>query len=150
MTTTSVGALTNINQAERALSSAYRYAQVPTRAKAASSEATKDLAEWMAPHDCTLRVCYFVPTAAVSGANTNTTHLNVLNRVLTGTSAGELSSLELTSGNDLVMGLKTDLNSGTAYSQDLPAGTILALQGEVVNTGLAVPEGTWIIGYDGA
>jgi hypothetical protein len=123
------------------------YAQIFTRAKAAGSEGTKYLANWMAPHDCRLVESYFIPLAAVSGAATNATHLNV---VWIGVAAGstELSTLELLSGINLTANAKNALNGLTGYTRDLVAGDVLALQGELLGTGLAVPEGTWVVVYD--
>ncbi len=73
-----------------------------------------------------------VPGAAVTGANSNTKHVNVLDN------ATELTTLELTLGTDL-----TSLTERAIYSPTTPrtldAGDVLSVQVEQVGTGQALP-----------
>jgi len=149
MAVTVVGALegVQINNFEASVPGLH-YAQVQTRAKAAGSEATKYLANWVAPCDCRLVESYFMPLAAVSGAATNSTHLNIVDVGLAGVGVVELSTLELLNTINLTANAKNALNGVTGYATDLSAGDVLALQGELLGTGLLVPEGTWVIVYD--
>jgi len=146
MAVTVKGALTDVSAFDRSTPGT-RYVTVQTQAKAAGSEATKDLAYWIVPHDCRLTCGYFTPYADVSGADTNSTNLNIVNRGLDGAGTTEISSLELTSGNDLTAAAKNQLATG--LTTDLSAGQVIALEGELVGTGLAVGEGYVTFGYDG-
>ena len=145
MAVTVLGAITNINSAHRGLGVGYLYEAVPTVAHAAAT-ATEYIGQWVAPHDCRLRAVYFLPLAAVTGANTNTTHLNVIN---VGVAAGttELANLDLTSTNNLTGRAKNVITQ--ALTTDLSAGDVIALEAEKVGTGLDVPAGVMFIAYDG-
>ena len=86
----------------------YKYLMVSTIAHAAAT-ATEVIGCIPIPFACTLRGAWFISNAAVSGANTDTTHLNVINEGTAGTGTTELANLDLTSGNDLVAGAKADV-----------------------------------------
>lgn len=70
--------------------------------------------------------------AAITGADTNTKHLNVLS----GTT--ELSTLELTNGTDVAARTKTDLYA-PATPLTLAAGETLSVQYEKIGNGIALP-----------
>lgn len=123
-----------------------RAAQVTTIAHAAAT-ATEYIAAWTIPHGGRLRGVLFTPLAAVTGANTNTTHLNVINCGADGTGTDELGNLDLVSGTDLAATTPNTIASGLTTA--LADGVTIALQAEKVGTGLLVPAGTAVFLYDG-
>lgn len=113
----------------------------------AAATVTEVIAAWAAPYACRIKAVGFIPAAAVTGANTNTTHLNVINKGAAGSGTTEIGNYDLTSGNNLaatdVYWIATGLT--TAMAED----DVLALTAEKVGTGLDVPAGTFVIVYDG-
>ena len=92
-----------------------------------------------APEGVEISAVRLIPAAGVTGANTNTTHLNLQNRGIAGISTTELAAYDLTLGNDLI--------TNDAYELYAPASrlllvtdSVLALQLEKVGTGLLVPN----------
>lgn len=120
-------------------------AQVPSIAHAAAT-ATEYIASLIIPIDARIRAIYFIANAAVSGANTNTTHLNAQNGGVAGTGTTEIANIDLTSGNDLVSGAKSLMTESLTTA--VSAGTVVRLQAEKVGTGLDVPAGTFCVLYD--
>lgn len=119
------------------------YVSVP---QIASGAATNYVAAWAAPFDCKVTKIQFMCTDAVTGANTNTVHLNVDNA-----SGTEVANLDLDSGTNLTAGVPSDFTiSGTTIS--VSSGSSLRLEAEKVGTGLgsAIDYGVWIIHYQGA
>ena len=105
----------------------------------ATADASKEVPIFLAEFACKIVKVSLVPQAAVSGADTNTRHLNLINKAAGGAGATELTNYDLTSGNDLaVMDEYVLYNPSTPL--DLPANTVLALEGEKIGTGLATPE----------
>lgn len=119
--------------------------QVKTIAHAAAT-ATEYIGSLVIPIDARIRALYFIADAAVSGANTNTTHLNAQNGGVAGTGTTEIANIDLTSGNDLVSGAKSIMSESLTTA--VSAGTVLRLQAEKVGTGLDVPSGTFVAVYD--
>lgn len=112
----------------------------------ASSAATNYIAVWTAPFKCTVTGLKFVCTDAVTGADTNTVHLNV-----DGPSAAtEVGNIDLTDGIDLVAGVASALTMAANVS--MTEDQSLRLEAEEVGTGLgaAIAEGALIIEYQGA
>lgn len=120
-------------------------AAVQTIAHAAAT-ATEYIGSLVIPIDGRIRGAYFIANAAVSGANTNTTHLNLQNGGVAGTGTTEIANIDLTSGNDLASGVKSIMSE--ALTTAVSAGTVLRLQAEKVGTGLDVPSGTLVVLYD--
>lgn len=104
----------------------------------AAATATEDFPVFYAPFACRVTAVRIVPGAAVTGANTNTTHLNLINRAADGAGTTEIANRDLTSGNDL-----TAFDNYNLYAPATPlavvAGGVLSLQYEKVGTGLLVP-----------
>lgn len=72
------------------------------------------------------------PGAGVTGANSNTKHINVLDN------STELTSLELVLGTDLTTLTDRELYAPTS-PRTLDAGDVLSVQVEQVGSGLAIP-----------
>ncbi|MFQ5638222.1 MAG: hypothetical protein ACE5IR_09550 [bacterium] len=111
----------------------------------ASSAATNYIAVLTVPFACTVTGIDFVCTDAVTGANTNTVHLNVDN------SAGtEIANIDLVSGTDLTAGTASALTlTSTSANLDLAAGATLRLEAEEIGTGLgaAIAEGVLVVKF---
>ena len=103
----------------------------------AAADATADFVVFEAPVNCKVEKVKVIPGAAVTGADTNTRHLNLINRGANGAGTTEIANYDLTSGNDAgVAGL-------VLYAPPSPLavvqGTQLALQVEKVGNGIALP-----------
>ena len=120
------------------------YVYLPTHLAATSTE---KMSLFVAPYDCRLKAVHFAPNAAVTGANTNTTHLNIIDAGAAGAGTTELGALDLTSGNDLVAHTDNAVVSG--LTTDLTLGDAIVVEFEKVGTGLLVPPGIWMIEFDG-
>lgn len=94
--------------------------------------------------DATIHSVSWVPQTGVTGANTNTFHLNVRNLGsdgLTGTET-ELGNYDFTSGNDATALVELDLvSTDTAVVE----GDVVTVQRELVGSGLATPEGAFVV-----
>lgn len=107
----------------------------------ASSAATDYIAVLVVPFACTVTAIGFVCTDAVTGADTNTVHLNADN------SAGtEIGNLDLVMGTDLTAGTVSTLTlTTTTANLNLAANATIRLEAEEVGTGLgsAIAVGTF-------
>ena len=113
----------------------------------AAATATEDTAIFYAPFACKVTAVRLVPGAAVTGANTNTTHLNLINRGADGSGTTELANYDLTSGNDLTAYDNKNLYT-PASGLAVVAGGVLTLQEEKVGTGLLVPSLLAIVEFE--
>lgn len=95
---------------------------------------------FVAPFRCKIPVdgVNFVPQAAVTGDNSNTKNLNVVNKGAAGAGTTEVGHKDLTTGVDLVAFDKTAITLTAATV--LEAGDVLALQVEKVGTGVLLPN----------
>lgn len=105
----------------------------------AAATATESYPIFSAPFDCVVTAVKINPITAVSGANTNTTHLNI------DSASAEIANLDLTSGNDLTA--NTDNTIGSSLTTSLTEGANLELEFEKVGTGLAIPAALVVVEY---
>ena len=112
----------------------------------AAATATEIIPIFEAPASVKIEKVIFRPGAAVTGQDTNTTHLNVINMGTAGTGTTELGNYDLTSGNDLAVGERKELYA-PATSLEVAAQTLIGLQLEKVGTGLDVPDGIVIVEF---
>lgn len=117
--------------------------QVPARTHAAAT-ATEKLCLFIPEKAVRITAMYHVPDVAITGADTNTTHLNILDGGTDGTGTTEKANIDYVSGTDATA-LTTNDFSITAFNLD--AGDSLILQYGKVGTGLLIPEGWIIIEY---
>lgn len=108
----------------------------------AAATATQVNMIWIAPDNVKVLGVAVAAGAAVTGDNTNTKNLNLIDA---GTGAGttEVGNLDLATGTDLAAKtpraiVDADAGTGTAFTLD--AGDGLALQIEKVGTGVALPD----------
>jgi hypothetical protein len=114
----------------------------------AAATATEKLPVFEAPFDCYLRRVAFAPQAAVTGQDTNTTHINVLDGGAAGSGTTELATKELVNGTDLAALDYQDIFALTDTKVELSAGDIVLLQEEKVGTGLAVGQGFVLVSVE--
>lgn len=84
----------------------------------------------------------------VTGVDSNTTHLNLINAGTDGTGTTELANYDLTDGNDLTGDDAYELYAPTT-KLSMSAGGVLKLQHEKVGNGLLVPALLVVIRYTG-
>jgi hypothetical protein len=122
-------------------------ATAPIRAHAAAT-ATELVGIFRAPFACKIISVEILWDAAITGADTNTTHVNLHNRGTAGTGTTELGNIDYVSGTDAAAFVAEDLYS-PATPLEVAEGVILAIQLEKVASGLALPNGTAIVTYQG-
>jgi hypothetical protein len=84
----------------------------------------------------------YSPVAALSGANTNSRTLNLINKGQTGVASTSVASLALVSGTNLVAFDEIAVTlSGTANNLVVAAGDVLHFQSLHVGTGITDPGG---------
>ena len=102
----------------------------------AAADASTTYVIFEAPVNCKIEKVRVVPGAAVTGQDTNTKNLNLIDRGTNGAGATELANYDLTSGNDIgVAGY--DLYS-PASALSVSTGNQLGLQVEQVGAGMAL------------
>lgn len=112
---------------------------VPGQATA-GTDSTIILSE--APYAATVTGVTYSPDAAITGANTNTRRVALINRGAAGAGTTVVAELQFDSGVNGVAGdEKTITLSATAANLVLVAGDILAWFSDAVGTGLADPGG---------
>jgi hypothetical protein len=112
---------------------------VPAVATAGSSQST-NLAD--APYDGTVSYVGYVPAAGVTGANTNTRQVQLVNRGQAGSGTTVVATLSFVSGTNGVANDEVTVPlSGTAGATTIAAGDVLQWQSNAVGTGQADPGG---------
>jgi len=105
----------------------------------------KEVALFRAPFRCVVTAVEFIPSAAITGANTNYFTLNVRNRT-TGAGTAIPAALAFVSGVDGVASTpKTITVSATAADLALAEGDVVTCEKAVTASGLACPDGTVIV-----
>lgn len=95
-----------------------------------------------APFDCTVTAVQYVPESAITGADTNSRTVSLVNKGQAGSGTTTVASLALTNGvNASANDDKTITLSGTAANLDLAAGDTLQWRSIHVGTGIADPGG---------
>ncbi len=112
-----------------------------------AATATEKFPIFEAPVGAKIKKVIFRPSAAVTGANTNTTHVNVINMGTAGTGTAELANYDLTSGNDLAVGERKELYA-PATPLSVSQNNLIGLEFEKVGTGLLVPAGIAIVEWE--
>ena len=88
----------------------------------------------------------YLPSAGLSGANTNSRTLSLINKGDAGAGTTSIASLDLVSGTDLTaFDEKTITLAGTATDRDVVAGDVLQWQSLHVLTGIVDPGGTVVV-----
>lgn len=109
----------------------------------AAGDATEEWPLVAFDKDATIHSVSWVPQTAVTGANTNTFHLNVRNLGSDGSATNtEIGNVDFVSGTDASALQETGIvTSDTAVVE----GDVVSVQRELVGTGLATPEGAFVV-----
>lgn len=99
-----------------------------------------------APFAGTVTSVAYVPTADITGADTNSRTLAATNKGSDGTGTTQIASLALTNGNDMSDYDENAVTlSGTAANLSVDEGDVIAFTSTHVGTGLADPGGLVIV-----
>ena len=107
-----------------------------TYAQVVDNEATVRRPIFVAPFNCELGEVALFNSTAVTGANTNTVHYNLVNGGAEGAGTTELATRDLVSGTDLSVGKTVLLDATSSGEVFLTAGDIVELETEEVGNGL--------------
>ncbi|MEW2415294.1 hypothetical protein AB0953_16485 [Streptomyces sp. NPDC046866] len=95
-----------------------------------------------APFDCTVTSVVYIPESAITGADTNSRTVSLVNKGQAGSGTTTVASLALTNGvNAAANDDKAITLSGTAANLVLAAGDTLQWRSIHVGTGIADPGG---------
>lgn len=101
-----------------------------------------DTVLFQAPFDCTVLLVEYVPEAAITGADTNSRTLSVVNKGQAGSGSTTVASLALTNGvTASAYNEKAVTLSGTAANLVLAAGDTVQWRSVHVGTGITDPGG---------
>jgi hypothetical protein len=110
--------------------------------QAVATAASDDTVVGQAPFDCTVTKVEYVAEAAISGANTNTRRVELVNKGAAGSGTTQVATLQFDSGvNATANDERVVTLSGTAANLDLASGDTLQWRSIAVGTGLADPGG---------
>lgn len=117
-----------------------RTLQARVAAVAGGSDAVEVVAE--SPFAGTVTRVAYVPDTAITGANTNSRTLSLINKGAAGSGSTTVASLALTSGVNAGADVETDLPlSGTPANLVVASGDVLVFSSAHVGTGIADPGG---------
>lgn len=125
-----------------------RVKQAIVRAHAAAT-VTELVNIFQAPFKCRIRSVHLRPDAAITGADTDTTHANLLNGGVAGTGSTELGNIDFVSGTDAAVGELLELYA-PANPLLVDEGSLLKVQLQKVGNGLALPQFLAVVTYEGA
>lgn len=123
-------------------------ASYAVRAHAAAT-ATENCFLFRAPFKAELVSVELIPDADITGADSNSSNVNLVNAGTDGAGATELANVDYASGTNATAGDAIALYAPAAPLA-LAEGTILKLQLEKVGTGLALPSFLALVTYRGA
>lgn len=108
----------------------------------AAADATSDEAVMIAPFGGSVSAVTFTPDADLTGADTNSATLGVINKGLAGNGTTSVASKAFTNGVNALDFDETDITiTATAADRVVVAGDVLAFRRTKVGTGLATPGG---------
>lgn len=111
-----------------------------------AATATETIPLMLFTNKAIIDVAVHITDAAVTGADTNTTHLNLIHGA-GGTLGTEAATRDYTNTNDAVANDNTDMANGSLANRTVAAGSVLGLEYEKVGTGLLIPPGVIHIEY---
>ena len=107
-----------------------------TYSQVVAGEATVRRPIFVAPFNCELGEVALINSTAVTGANTNTVHFNLINGGAEGAGTTELATRDLVSGTNLAVGKTLLLDATSSGEVFLTAGDILELETEEIGNGI--------------
>jgi hypothetical protein len=97
---------------------------------------------YVAPRAATVSAVSYVPLTTITGANTNTRSVSLVNLGQAGSGTTVVATLQFNSGVNATAGVAKAITlSGTAANLVLAAGDVLQWQSTHVGTGIADPGG---------
>lgn len=112
----------------------------------AAGDATNYIASWVAPYKLKLTKVQFVPSDAVTGADTNTRHLNLDSGA--GALGTEIANIDFVLNTNGTAGTASALTlTSTTANLTLTADTVLRLESEKIGTGIALPVGVLVLQF---
>ncbi len=99
-----------------------------------------------APFNCQITAVSYIPDAAITGADTNTRHVNIVDRGLDGLGTDEIANKDYTNGVDATA-LNEEVLTMTSLNHVLSEGDVVAAEFEEIGTGIGVPAGMFVIFY---
>jgi hypothetical protein len=97
---------------------------------------------YVVPRDGTVSAVAYAPVTAITGANTNTRSVSLVNKGTDGTGVTVIATLQFNSGVNAAAGTPTPVTlSGTPANLAVTAGQLLQWQSTHVGTGIADPGG---------
>jgi hypothetical protein len=120
--------------------SAQEYSEKYRDAVHAAATATEQRAAFVAPVKCRVVAIEFVSDAAITGDNTNTTNVNIVNKGAAGVGTTEVANKDYPTGASAVAldANAIPLNTTYANGVDLNEGDVLAVEYEKVGTGVLI------------
>jgi hypothetical protein len=106
----------------------------------AAATGTEQRAAFIAPCKCRVVAIEFVSDAAVTGNNTNTTNVNVVNKGAAGVGTTEVANKDFPTGVNATAldAVAIPFNATYANGVDLNEGDVLAVEYEQVGTGVLI------------
>ena len=112
---------------------------------ATAQATTKTFALGVVPFDGTIESVEFIPNSAITGANTDTRKLSVINAGQAGAGTTVAAALQFDSGtNAAAFDVKT-ITNGVEANREVLEGDVLTVKSEAVGNGLADPGGVLIV-----
>lgn len=100
----------------------------------------------VAPRAATVSAVSYVPLTTITGANTNTRSVSLVNLGQTGSGSTVIATLQFNSGVNATAGAaKAVTLSGTAANLNVASGDVLQWQSTHVGTGIADPGGLVVV-----
>lgn len=97
---------------------------------------------WIVPSACTVTAVTYAPVTAITGANTNTRSVSLVNKALDGTGTTVVATIQYNSGvNAAAADENTVTLSATPANLVLAAGSVMQWQSTHIGTGIADPGG---------
>jgi hypothetical protein len=97
---------------------------------------------WVVPSACTVTAVTYAPVTAITGANTNTRSVSLVNKGTDGSGTTVVATIQYNSGvNAAAADENTVTLSGTPANLSLTAGQVLQWQSTHIGTGIADPGG---------
>lgn len=102
---------------------------------------------YVVPRDSTVSSVTYSPVTAITGANTNTRSVSLVNKGTDGTGVTVIATLQFNSGVNAAAAAPTTVTlSGTSANLNVTAGQVLQWQSTHVGTGISDPGGLVTVG----
>jgi hypothetical protein len=119
--------------------------QVPVQPQATAGSNLTSIV-WVAQRDCTVTAVSYTTVTAITGANTNTRSVSLVNKGQAGVGTTVIATLQFNSGvNTVAADEKTITLSSTAADLVVASGDVLQWQSTAVGTGIADPGGMVVV-----